>query len=121
MYIYRIGVIWKKVPNKSKWYIYTKSYHSWDQKIEESYYILSQWKYPRHPPPSNIRLYISDPCKSETGEEKWRNTAKHRRIEETGGSSAAKYGARSKPRFDEASFRSSPGSSFLSSSCRLYL
>lgn len=66
-------------------------------------------------------VFIFDPDKSETGEEKWRNTAKHRRIEETGGSSAAKYGARSKPRFDEASFRSSPGSSFLSSSCRLYL
>lgn len=54
-----------------------------------------------HPPLTFV--FIFDPDKSETGEEKWRNTAKHRRIEKTGGSSAAKYGARSKPRFDEAS------------------
>lgn len=113
----------KKIPNKSKWdiYIYIQNPITLGIKRLKNRYILFQWKYPRHPPPSNIRLYISDPRKSETGEEKWRNTAKHRRIEETGGSSAAKYGARSKPRFDEASFRSSPGSSFLSSSCRLYL
>lgn len=42
MYIYRVCVIWKKVPNKSKWDIYIyKILLSWDQKIEESLHIIS--------------------------------------------------------------------------------
>lgn len=121
MYIYRVCVIWKKVPNKSKWDIYIYKILSLlgskDWRIVTYYFNGSILVI--HPPLTFV--FIFDPDKSETGEEKWRNTAKHRKIEETGGSSAAKYGARSKPRFDEASFRSSPGSSFLSSSCRLYL